>query len=204
MASSTSQLNSAAVPQNVVGRFLADPMKGARAGFAILTSKWKARGCTRTGSWLRIYGALQVHNEGEIHLGGNVVIRGSHVPVELGTERGATLTIGDNSFINSGVSISACKRVSIGNNCAVGNYSLIMDSDYHSVDDRAAPAEPREIIIEDDVWIASRVTVLKGVRIGKGSVVAAGAVVTKDVPPYTLVGGIPARVIRTIGNAVPV
>jgi acetyltransferase-like isoleucine patch superfamily enzyme len=51
------------------------------------------------------------------------------------------------------------------------------------------------IFIEDDVWVAAHAVVLDGVRIGRGSVVAAGAVVTEDVPPYTIVGGVPARAI---------
>jgi len=57
--------------------------------------------------------------------------------------------------------------------------------------------EPKAVVIEDDVWIAARAIILPGVRIGKGAVIAAGAVVTKDVPPYTVVGGIPARKIKS-------
>jgi maltose O-acetyltransferase len=53
-----------------------------------------------------------------------------------------------------------------------------------------------KVIIEDDVWIGIRVIVLPGVKIGKGSIVGAGAVVTKDVPPWTIVGGVPAKVIK--------
>ena len=53
-----------------------------------------------------------------------------------------------------------------------------------------------DIIVEDDVWIGNGATILSGVRIGQGSVVAAGAVVTKDVPPYAIVGGVPAKVIK--------
>jgi acetyltransferase-like isoleucine patch superfamily enzyme len=56
--------------------------------------------------------------------------------------------------------------------------------------------EPEACVIEDDVWIGARVTVLKGVRIGRGAIVAAGALVSRDVPPYTIVGGVPARPIR--------
>lgn len=58
------------------------------------------------------------------------------------------------------------------------------------------PENDAEIIIEDDVWIGARSTILKGVTIHRGAVVAAGAVVTKDVPPYAIVGGVPARVIK--------
>ena len=56
------------------------------------------------------------------------------------------------------------------------------------------------VIIEDDVWIGARVTILPGCRICKGSVIAAGAVVTRDVPPYTIVGGVPARFIKNRKN----
>jgi acetyltransferase-like isoleucine patch superfamily enzyme len=56
------------------------------------------------------------------------------------------------------------------------------------------------IVIEDDVWLGAGVVVTDGVRIGRGAVVAAGAVVTNDVPPHTVVGGVPARIIRELGN----
>ena len=54
----------------------------------------------------------------------------------------------------------------------------------------------KEVIIEEDVWIGSRVTILMGVTIGRGATIAAGSIVTKDVPPYTIVGGVPAKVIK--------
>ena len=131
-------------------------------------------------------------------LGDRVKIRASHLPVELGALPGGTLRIGDCTFINSGVSICAQQSVRIGANCAIGNYSLVMDSDFHTVGDHTQWPEAKPVVIEDDVWLGARVTVLKGVTIGRGAVVAAGAVVTKDVPPDTLVGGVPARFIRAI------
>ena len=73
-----------------------------------------------------------------------------------------------------------------------------MDSDFHAVGDLDAPGKSAPITIEDDVWLATRAVVLKGVTVGRGAVVATGAVVTKDVPPYTLVAGVPARPIRTL------
>lgn len=59
------------------------------------------------------------------------------------------------------------------------------------------PVNDAPVVIEDDVWAGANVTILKGVTIGRGSVIAAGAVVTKSCPPYSIIGGVPARVIRT-------
>ncbi|GAB4461186.1 MAG: hypothetical protein OHK0029_26110 [Armatimonadaceae bacterium] len=80
----------------------------------------------------------------------------------------------------------------------IGNYTLIMDGDFHDLQDINKPGKVEPVIIEDNVWIASRVTILKGVHIGTGAVVAAGAVVTKNVPARTLVAGVPAKVIRSL------
>ena len=56
--------------------------------------------------------------------------------------------------------------------------------------------DDQDVIIEDDIWVGSRAVILKGVRIGRGSIIAAGAIVNKDVPPYTIVAGVPAKVVH--------
>ena len=177
---------------------LLHPWKMLRLACRCIISPLKAMGCTSVGPWIMIDGRLIVNNEGSIVLGRRISIRGSHVPVELAALPGGKLEIGSYTFINSGVSICAQESVTIGNNCAIGNYSLIMDTDFHKVGQLKDKPISKPVVIEDDVWLASRVTVLKGVRIGRGAVVAAGAVVTKDVPPYTMVGGVPAKIIRQI------
>ncbi|MGV3722006.1 MAG: acyltransferase [Actinomycetota bacterium] len=164
-------------------------------------SRWKLRRCTSTGSLCRVDGRVLVCNAGELHLGERVRIRASHVPVELGALPGGTLRIGDRTFINSGVSIYAQSLVTIGRDCAIGNYSLIMDTDFHVPGNLLARPLAHPVVIEDGVWLGARVTVLKGVTIGRGAVVAAGAVVTRDVPPNTVVGGVPARAIRALDCA---
>ena len=63
-------------------------------------------------------------------------------------------------------------------------------------DNEKLPENDKDVIIENDVWVGANVTILKGVEIGEGSIVAAGSVVTKSVPPYSIVGGVPARVIK--------
>src|SRR5690606_1472373 len=107
------------------------------------------------------------------------------------------LIVGKNSRLN-GVHIDARHLVSIGENVRIAPYTIILDSDFHDVKDHFSDGPAYPVYIEDNVWIATRATILKGVRIGEGSVVAAGAVVTKDIPPYSIAAGIPAKVIKRI------
>mgnify|MGYP006138619401 CR=1 FL=1 len=112
----------------------------------------------------------------------------------------ALIQVGDGTRIN-GASIHATSSITIGRNCLIASNVMILDSDGHgvAVADRerhnpvAAP-----IVIEDDVWVGANAIVLKGVTLGRGSVVAAGSVVTRDVAPMTLVGGNPARFIKAL------
>lgn len=163
-----------------------------------LRARWYLRSCAAVGPLPRVMGRIVVMGGSRIRIGAKVRLSGKHVPIELAAGPDGELTLGDNCFINNGCSIGAVRLISIGHNCAIGNYSLIMDSDFHDVDDHRKPGVAEPVIIEDDVWIGARATILKGVRIGRGAVVAAGAVVTRDVPPRTLVGGVPARVIRQL------
>jgi len=110
------------------------------------------------------------------------------------------IEIGDNVKINKGVFITATDKVKIGDDVLIGPYTVI-NSGNHNYSNPLIPirlqghtTEP--IIIENDVWIGANSTILAGVKIGKGAVVGAGAVVTKDVAPYTVVGGVPAIFIK--------
>ncbi|MEI7632713.1 MAG: acyltransferase [bacterium] len=162
-----------------------------------LLSRWKLRGVTTVGAGARVRGSIIVENRGTMRIGRNVVIWGHVARSQLTTSKGAVLEIGDDSFINCGATVAARKSVRIGKRVQIANLVTIMDSDFHGVESRDATPDAEEIVIDDDAWIAVKATILKGVTIGKGAVVAAGAVVTKSVPPYSLAGGIPARVIRT-------
>jgi len=105
--------------------------------------------------------------------------------------KGSTLKIG-NSFINSNCKIRCHQSITIGDDCAISHDFTVMDSNAHSLnsDKKTLPVE-----IKNHVWIGTRVTILSGVTVGEGAVIAAGSVVTKDVPPYTVVGGNPAKVL---------
>lgn len=104
----------------------------------------------------------------------------------------ALLTIG-NSYINSNCVIRVTKNVSIGNDCAIAWNVSIMDSDFHAI---GGTLRSQPIVIEDHVWIGANATILSGVKLGCGAIVAAGAVVNTDVPPMCLVAGVPARIIK--------
>jgi len=154
------------------------PLSALNLAGLFASSRWKTRKCTSVGPWGRVEGHVQINNGGEIHLGEKVRIRGTHLPVELGSLPGGVLEIGDQTYINSGASICAQESVKIGAKCAIGNQALIMDTDFHSTGDHMQPGIARPVVIEDDVWLAARVTVLKGVTIGRGANIASGAVVT--------------------------
>ena len=107
----------------------------------------------------------------------------------------AKLTIGDKCSF-SGVSIWCHKEITIGNNVRVGANVTIMDSDQHTDDPRAGRDKP--VKIEDNVWIGGGVTILKGVTIGKNSLIGAGSVVVKSIPENVIAAGNPCKVIRPL------
>lgn len=166
-------------------------------GFRFLTALWILRKC-QTGRRPTMRGLAQIDVNGRIQIGNQVKIWSHIHTTQLSAGKNALLEIGDNTFINVGSVISARKHVKIGRNCQIANQVIIMDDDFHGLTNRDKSPDPEPIIIEDDVWLATRCTILKGVHIGQGAVVAAGAVVTRDVPAYTLVGGVPARFIKSL------
>ncbi len=117
---------------------------------------------------------------------------------------GAVINIGDNVGI-SGCTISAGRSVVIGNDVLIGSGAIITDGDAHPInpEDRKAGLScvRKPVIIEDDVFIGARAVILKGVKVGKGSVIGACAVVTKDIPPYSIAVGNPARIIGDSRNS---
>ena len=110
----------------------------------------------------------------------------------LGVAEGAQLRLGS-GFLNAGSLVVCTTEISIGEMCLFGEQVIIRDDDSHGIDDRPQRAP---ITIGDKVWVGMRAMILKGVTIGGGAVVAAGSVVTRDVPAGALVGGVPARIIR--------
>jgi acetyltransferase-like isoleucine patch superfamily enzyme len=116
-----------------------------------------------------------------------------------------TIEVGDDVFIGSGANFSATEsKIIIGSKVMFGPNVTIMGGDHNiskigkymfDVKEKL-PENDAPVIIEDDVWIGTGVIILKGVKIGTGSVVAAGALVINDVPAYSVVAGVPAKVLK--------
>ena len=130
---------------------------------------------------------------------------GKNVNVKKGAQfgMGKNIEIGNNSDIGLNAYIAGCDsggKLIIGNNVIMAPEVAILTLK-HNYNKKDVPIneqgfEASKVVIEDDVWIGYRTTILPGVKIGKGSVIASGAVVTEDVDQYTVVGGVPAKVIK--------
>jgi acetyltransferase-like isoleucine patch superfamily enzyme len=143
-----------------------------------------------------------VENEGgRIVIGSRFCVWSHLGRVELYAGPGATLAIGNDVFVNHGTVLSASCGITLGDRVNVAPRCTLLDNDFHGTDTRDAAPRMAPIVLEDDVWLGTGVIVLRGVTIGRGSVVAAGAVVTRDVPPGVLAGGVPARVLRPLLTA---
>ena len=150
-----------------------------------------------------MWGRLRVHNQGRLMVGDGVAFHAGTQDTAITVMEGGALEIGNQCRINFGCVFIASGSIVVGSRCRFGIGAMIMDSGQHRIEPelRELRDTPRPVVLEDDVWIGSRALVLAGVRIGAGSVVAAGSVVTRDVPPRSLVAGNPAEVVRKIPPA---
>jgi acetyltransferase-like isoleucine patch superfamily enzyme len=171
-------------------------IRDPRLGAALINAQIQICGRARVPLSVRLFGRVRLRGNGEVEFGQSVTIVGDVVPVEFVAHQGARISIGDHSFINYGTSISAYKHVEIGRHCLIGHYTLILDRNEHGVEHRELAPPPVPVVIEDHVWIGSRVIILPGISIGHHSVIGAGSVVTEDVAANCLVVGNPARVVR--------
>ncbi|MGE6487809.1 2,3,4,5-tetrahydropyridine-2,6-dicarboxylate N-acetyltransferase [Paenisporosarcina sp. NPDC076898] len=119
----------------------------------------------------------------QVEIGNNCIIMMGAV-INIGA------VIGDGSMIDMGAILGG--RATVGKNCHIGAGAVLAGV--------IEPPSAMPVIVEDDVLVGANAVVLEGVKIGKGAVVAAGAIVTKDVPPYTVVAGTPAKVIKEIDD----
>jgi acetyltransferase-like isoleucine patch superfamily enzyme len=162
-----------------------------------MNGHWQLRSAEQRGPRLTLHGRLALQNQGRLVLGDRVRLVSTPYPLEIVTLPGGQIVLGTNVFINFGSSIVASNRITVGDDCLIGTHVMIMDCDFHRVVDKSWDTTGYPVTIEDRVWLANRSIVLKGVRVGHDAVVAAGAVVTRDVPPRSVVAGNPARVVKT-------
>lgn len=111
---------------------------------------------------------------------------------------GRNITIGKNVFINSGCCFQDQGGIEIGDNALIGQQVVIATLNHDLIPEKRANMTPAPVKIGNGVWIGAHATILPGVTVEGGAVVAAGAVVTKDVPKNTVVAGVPAKIIKTI------
>jgi acetyltransferase-like isoleucine patch superfamily enzyme len=120
--------------------------------------------------------------------------------VRLEVHRNGRLTIGKGTYLNRNVEIVVRESVRIGRSVKIGWDVVIMDTDLHG--HSGQPAKVKPVVIDDNAWIGCRALILKGVHIGAGAIIAAGAIVTKDVPPLAVVAG-PSASVRFMTAAPP-
>lgn len=175
-------------------------------------STWKIKGHLRIKRNPIITKLFRGAKDGDLLIGKNFKCNNKLLSNSIGliqpclfniSTEGSVLKIGNNFGI-SGSTINATKEIIIGNYVTIGSGCLISDTDSHSLnkDERRendySNCKSMPIHIGDDVFIGARCIILKGVTIGNGAVIGAGSVVTKDVPPFSVVGGNPAKVIRNL------
>ena len=171
-----------------------------------------ALGRVSCGPGLQLLGVpiVSVADGASIAIGARAILCSSSRDTALGVSRpvilramlpGARLVIGEDSAL-SGTTVCAAESVTIGERCLFGADSIVTDTDFHPVEPQGrwcatlAQAARRPVRIGHDVFVGARAIVLKGVTIGDGAVIAAGAVVTRDVPAGAVVAGNPARELR--------
>jgi acetyltransferase-like isoleucine patch superfamily enzyme len=151
----------------------------------------------RFGRNLRAEGSLEVAKGDRITIGDNAKLGKD---IYLGAFSSGELVIGSNTYVGRYTIILSHKSVRIGDDCLIAPGCHITDVNHGFRDPdkliRQQEYPSREIVIEDDVWLGTGVSILPGVRIGKGSVIGARSVVTKDIPPYSIAVGVPAKVIQ--------
>jgi acetyltransferase-like isoleucine patch superfamily enzyme len=150
---------------------------------------WRVGG---RGRGVRVNGAVVLQGASRVSIGPGSVLRGIPTAVELATGPSGRLDIGRDTIINSGASICAYAAMSIGDRVLIGPYVMINDTSFHDLYDRSVVPDPLPVVIERDVWIGAKASILPGVRIGEGAIVSAHALVNRDVEAYTIVGGVPA------------
>ena len=172
------------------------PVKVREGNASSIGTRWRARASAATKPWLRVvsYVPLQWVRLGGLRLAQAKI--GSDVVLAPGVEVQTPwrLSIGSHSNIGRNVRLDARGSLMIGNNVIISDDAAVWTAE-HDIQAPDFLMTRAPVVIEDRVWICFRSIILPGVTLGEGCVVASGTIVTKDVSPFTVVGGSPARVI---------
>jgi maltose O-acetyltransferase len=166
----------------------------AQAGGGYVRTKFTP---ARFGRHPNIRGRVKFYIRGEAVFGDRFTALGDTAAVRISVSDGARLTVGDLVAMNCGVSIEVWHDVRIGDKVMMAPNVTIIDDNRHELEP-GTPLYNGPTIIGDNVWLAGNVTVLPGVTIGSGSVVAAHSVVSRDIPPNSFAAGSPARVVKSL------
>lgn len=152
-----------------------------------------------TAAWLPISQRADFARKFRVFWAKKIIVCGKNVNIEQNAYFTPGVTLGDNSGI--GIDCEVYGPVTIGNDVMMGPEVVIYTSG-HNFDRTDIPmmeqgfTNAESVTIGNDVWIGRRVMIMPGVTIGDGCIIGAGAVVTKDIPPYSVAGGVPARVLK--------
>lgn len=167
---------------------------------AVLRARYHLRAAETLGPRVRIFGAPSISIEGRLVIGDRVRLVSTLGILQIAVGPEALLELEDRVVINYGTSVGALQHVRIGRGSRIGSHCNVIDHSFHYLDperrDERPPSAP--VLLESNVWLASRVMVMPGVTIGVNSVIGCGSVVTRDVPSNVLAAGSPARVIRSL------
>jgi acetyltransferase-like isoleucine patch superfamily enzyme len=155
------------------------------------------------GDYVRIYSGSYISNKGNTIRFKNNVSIDHGVDIRAYDKEGGDITIGEDTYIGPYVCMAGPGFIQIGKDCMIASHSSLYANNHVFADPNRRFREQgltvKGIAIEDDCWLGSGVRVLDGVTIGKGSIIGAGAVVTRDIPPYSIAVGVPAKVISKRG-----
>jgi len=166
----------------------------------VASARWALRHCTSVGTSPRLKGRMRVVNLGSMHIGDRFSVVSKWTPTELVTGPQGRIEVGDSVHVNFGVQIAAHERVVIGDRVMIGQHCIVSDTDFPELPPGDVPLRTRPVEIGDDVWLAGRVTVRPGVKIGAGAVIIAGSVVETDIPAKVIAGGVPARPVSKLSE----
>jgi acetyltransferase-like isoleucine patch superfamily enzyme len=157
----------------------------------------KMSGAESFGSHADMYGKVRFKLDGKAIFGRGFIAEGQIGTVSITVRENGTLIVGDDVYMNYGVTVEACHEIRIGNHVLMAPLVSIIDDNRHETEPGAVLYKG-PVVIGNNVWLARNVTVIPGASIGDGCVIAANSVVSTEIPPNSFAAGAPARVIRKL------